>query len=240
MKKTVTLLSAVIVLTSGITACSSGSTPNSTQQEQSSIKAEMNTLMSSYANVVDDIKQKSKVPVILPSLSEPLEKSFYGIQYEASEEGYRLAVYATDQKLEVNSSELTKPGSRDIGSISGSKSDKPLHSFEEAGMPENPKTITIDSTVSASVDSESDIFGYMEFDNWKVKVIAEGDSATKQLAKIYDVLKTWPLQDFSSGRMLLTNRYTFINWKSADDHYEYYLQWGGNSLSHVFEIVKSK
>lgn len=238
MEKTVNILSAAIILASGITACSNGSTLNSTLQEQSSPKAETNTLISSFANVVDDIKQKSKIPVILPSLSKPLEKSFYGIQYEVSDEGYNVAVYATDKKLEVNSPELTKPGSQEIGSISGSKSNKPLHSFEEAGMPENPKAIPIDSTVSASVDSEFDIFGYMEFENWKVKIIAEGDSATKKLAEIYDVLKNRPLQDFSNGRMLLSNRYTFINWKSKDDQYEYYLQWRGNSLSHVFEVVK--
>ncbi|WP_289140371.1 hypothetical protein [uncultured Brevibacillus sp.] len=238
MKKTEILLSAVLVLASGITACSNGSNSNSTQQERS--QAGMNTLISSYANVVDDIKQKSEVPAFLPSLLKPLGKYFYGIQYEASKNDYSLTVYATDKELEVNSPELTKPGSQQIGSISGSKSNKPLNSFEEAGMPENPKAITIDSTVTVSVDSESDIFGYMEFENWKVKIIAEDDSATKKLAEIYDVLKNRPLQDFSRGRMLLTNRYTFINWKSEDDHYEYFLQWGGNSLSHVFEIVESK
>ncbi|USG67782.1 hypothetical protein NDK47_11105 [Brevibacillus ruminantium] len=244
MNRTITLMSAVIVLASGLTACSNETTQKPTQQNQSfagddsSHNSATDTSLFSYSNVIDDIKQKTKVPVIAPDLSEPLENLYYGIQYKASEDEYALKVYATEKKLEVNSPELNKPGSREMGGISGSKTNRSLNSFQEMEIPKNPKSITIDSNVSAWVDSDYDIFGYMEFNNWKVKVTLNGESATKKLTEVYNVLKNSPLKDFSSGQILLSSRDTFMRWQSEDKKYEYDFEWRSNSFSHAFEIIQ--
>lgn len=245
MKKTVALMSFAIVLTSGLTACSNELTQNTAQQNQSltgtndaSHVPETDTALLSYSEIADDIKQKTKISVILPNLSKPLENFHYGIQYKVSEDRYDLKVFATEKKLEVNSLELTKPGSREMGGISGLKASLPINSFEEIEIPKNPKSITIDSTIPAWVDSDNDIIGYMEWNNWKVKVILNGESATNKLTEVYNVLKNSPLKDFSNGQILLTSRDTLMKWKSKDEQYAYDFFWRSNSFSDAFAIVE--
>ncbi|MEJ8547276.1 hypothetical protein [Brevibacillus borstelensis] len=108
-----------------------------------------------------------------------------------------------------------------MGGISGRRTSQSLTSFEEMEIPKNPKLVTIDSNLSAWIDAEYDIFGYMELKNWKVKVALNGESATKKLTEIYNILKDSSPPDFSTGQILLSSRDTFIRWQSADRKYEY-------------------
>jgi len=177
------------------------------------------------------------VPVVIPQYWPPVppaqsgQAQYYGLQYNGWPDGYSVNIYATPERLSMNSPALND---NSAGQPWGSFGGGVPGSFAPSFVMEKPQDGT-PSVVEGYNGWKTPVSFYWESGGWRCGILSSGGNLMNDalaLAGSFKESGELKALQSKSGKILVSddgNRlFTSISWVTSDGQYEYGLQYAGN------------
>lgn len=187
--------------------------------------------------LVEQLVFLTGVPVVIPQYWPPVppaqsgQAQNYGLQYNGGPDGYSVNIYATSERLSMNSPALND---NSAGQPWGSFGGGVPGSFAPSFVVEKPQDGT-PSFVEGYNGWKTPVSFYWESSGWRCEVLSSGGNLMNDaLALAGSFKESGEIQALQakSGKILVNgdgNRlFTSISWMTSDVQYEYGLQYAGN------------